>query len=71
MPLILIEVSITLFVGLVAVLTTGAIKYFALLAILFLLTIFILLVHFLKSKQVNKEKNEQIEKDRTDSRYSY
>lgn len=67
----MIETSITLLVGMVAVLTTGTIKYFALLGVFFLLTIFISFIHILKNKKVLNETNKQEKKDSPESRYSY
>jgi len=66
----LIEISITLLVGSLAVLTAGTTKLFVLLASAFLGTIFLFIVHHFRKKHEEKARTKK-ESATPESRYSY
>lgn len=72
---LLYEISVTLLIGLIAILTTGAINLFLFVSIIFLTAITILILHILvgkKKEQEEKEAEKDDEKPETpESKYSY
>ena len=71
--ILLIEISITLIIGLIAILTTGAMNLFFFVLIIFLCIAGILALHMLVNKKENgKEKEEDDETPESpESKYSY
>ncbi len=65
---LLVEIGITLLIGLIAILTTGAVNFFFLVLIIFLIIVGLLILHFL----ANKEKPcEEKDPESPESKYSY
>ncbi|HVX92757.1 MAG TPA: hypothetical protein VHA74_01450, partial [Candidatus Dojkabacteria bacterium] len=67
---LLVELSITLLTGSIAVITVGAFKFFAILIIGLALIIGILLIHR-KAQQEKVKKQEEVKKQTPESKYSY
>lgn len=68
--ILLIEASITLFFGSIAVLTTGAVKFFLLVFALFLLALLILYINYSANKE-KKPQGETEQEDSPESKYRY
>ncbi len=72
---LLFEISVTLLIGLIAILTTGAINLFLFVSIIFLTTVTILILHILVGKKKAKQEEEAEKTDKKpespESKYSY
>jgi UDP-GlcNAc:undecaprenyl-phosphate/decaprenyl-phosphate GlcNAc-1-phosphate transferase len=71
--ILLIEVGITLAIGLIAILTTGAMHLFFFFFLIFMVIVIILTLHMIVSSRKSLEDNDQEknEKESPESRYSY
>ncbi len=70
--ILLIEISITLLIGLIAILTTGAMNLFFFMLIIFLCIIGLLSLHVFVEKKKNADEKESTEDSETpESKYSY
>ncbi len=67
--ILLMEISVTLLIGLVAILTTGAMNFFFFILVIFLVFMGILTLHILASKK--KEEEPPQEPESPESKYSY
>ncbi len=67
---LLVEISITLLIGLVAILTTGATNFFFFIFVIFLTVLGLLLLHTIANKKTKPEEEEG-EPESPESKYSY